>query len=170
LNKVIKQEHYRISTIQEIASESAEKKVLNLKDRYWQVELDKESLLLCTFNTPYGHYHFTRMPFGLKLASEVFQKKNEIAFKGIKGIHIVADDIIIAASDIEEHNTILHQVLQQAAECNIKLNFDKFQFCISEVKYLGTIISHDRMKPDPAKVTAIKEIPIQNDKAAVCLV
>ena len=140
---------------------------LDLKDGYWQVELDKESSLLCTFNTPFGRYRFTRMPFGLKSASEVFQKKNEAAFEGIKGIHIVADDIIIAASDVEEHNSILHQVLQRAAECNVKLNFDKFQFCVSEVKYLGTIITHEGMKPDPAKVRAIKEMPPPHDKAAV---
>jgi len=48
------------------------------------------------------------------------------------------------------------------------LNFDKFPFCVSEVKYLGTIISHEGMKPDPAKVTTIKEIQMPNDKAAVC--
>ena len=82
------------------------------------------------------------MPFGLKSASEIFQKKNEAAFEGIDGIHIVADDIIISADDLEEHNTILHKVLQQASDHNIKLKFDKFQFCVNAVKYLGTIISH----------------------------
>ena len=35
------------------------------------------------------------------------------------------------------------------------------------VKYLGTIISHEGMKPDPAKVQAINEMPTPNDKAAV---
>lgn len=87
LNNVIKREHYRIPTIQEIASDLAGKKVfltLDLKDGYWQVKLDEESSLLCTFNTPFGHYRFTRMPFGLKSVSEVFQKKNEAVFEGIK--------------------------------------------------------------------------------------
>ena len=45
------------------------------------------------FNTPFGWYHFTRMPFGLKSASEVFQKQKEAVFQGTEGIHIVADDI-----------------------------------------------------------------------------
>jgi len=119
LNEVIKREHYRIPTIQEIASEFAGMKVfstLDLKDGYWQVELDNESSLLCTFNTPYGRYRFTRMPFGLKSVSEVFQKRNETAFEGIKGIHIVADDIIIAARTIKEHDQILHAVLKRAVE------------------------------------------------------
>ena len=117
LNDAIKREHYRIPTIQEIASDLAGKKVfstLDLKDGYWQVELDEQSSLLCTFNTPFGRYRFTRMPFGLKSASEIFQKKNEAAFEGIDGIHIVADEIIIAANNLEEHNAILHKVLQRA--------------------------------------------------------
>ena len=166
LNNTIKREHYRIPTIQEIASDLAGKKVfstLDLKDGYWQVELDEQSSLLYTFNTPFGRYHFTRMPFGLKSVSEIFQKKNEAAFEGINGIHIVADDIIIAADDLEEHNTILHKVLQQASDHNIKLKFDKFQFCVNAVKYLGTIISHEGMKSDPAKVQAINEMPTPND-------
>ena len=46
LNKAIKREHYRIPTIQEIASEFVGKSVfstLDLKDGYWQVLLDEPS-------------------------------------------------------------------------------------------------------------------------------
>ena len=46
------------------------------------------------------------MPFSIRSASEVFQKKNEEAFTGIPGIHIVADDMIITATTIEEHDKI----------------------------------------------------------------
>ena len=80
---------------------------MDLKDGYWQVELDTESLLLHTFNTPFGRYRFTRVPFGLKSTSEVFQKKNKAVFEGINGVYIVLDDIIVAASTIEEHDKIL---------------------------------------------------------------
>ena len=135
LNKAIKREHYKIPTMQEIASEFAGKTVfstLDLKDGYWQVQLDEESSHLCTFNTPFGRYRFTRMPFGIKSASEVFQKKNEEAFSGIPGIHIVADDIIIAAVNAEEHDKILRLVLERAKEKNIKFNFDKLQLRVSE--------------------------------------
>lgn len=107
------------------------------------------------------------MPFGLKSASEVFQKKNEAVFEGIDGIHIVADNIIIAASSVEEHDHILQQVLDRAMERNVKLNFDKFQLRISAINYIGSVISHQGMKPDPAKVTAITNIPTPCDKQAV---
>ena len=80
LNNAIKRAHYRIPTIQEIASDLAGKKVF-LKDGYWQVELDEQSSLLCTFNTPFGRYCFTRMPFGLKSASEIFQERMRLHLK-----------------------------------------------------------------------------------------
>ena len=47
------------------------------------------------------------MPFGISSANEVFQKNNEAVFEGISGIHIVADNIIIAASTVKEHDDIL---------------------------------------------------------------
>ena len=80
--------------------------------------------MLCTFNTPFGHFHFTRMPFGLNLASEVIQKENEELFSGINGIHVMADDIIIAATTVEEHDAILCRVLERARERNVKFNWE----------------------------------------------
>ena len=100
LNKAIKREHYSIPTMQDIASEFCGKKIfstVDLRDGYRQIQLDEESSFLCTFNTPFSRYRFTRMPFGIKSASEVFQKQNEAAFANIPGLHIVADNFIIVA-------------------------------------------------------------------------
>ena len=107
------------------------------------------------------------MPFGIRSASEVFQKRNEEAFSGIPGIQIVADDMIIAAKSTEEHDIILTQVLQRAEERNITFNFEKMQLRVDEVKYLGTIITKEGMKPDPTKVKAITEMATPTDKAGI---
>ena len=143
--------------MQDIVTEFTGKTVfstLDLKDGYWQIQLDEESSKLCTFSSPFGRYCFTRMPFGIKSASEVLQKKNEAAFSGIPGVHIVADDIIITANSIQEHNKILTQVLERAKECNIVFNLDKLKLRVDKVKYLGTIVTPDSTKPDPSKVKA----------------
>ena len=87
------------------------------------------------------------MPFGLKSASEVFQKKNEAFFEGISGVHIVSDDLIVAASMKEEHDKILTEILDRAKAHNVKFNYDKLQLKLPQVKYLGTIISKEGMKP-----------------------
>ena len=82
------------------------------------------------------------MPFGIKSPSNDFQK-NEEAFASIYEIHIVADDIIIPAVDIEEHDQILRQVLERAnkKKFKIKFNFDKLQLRMNEVRYLGTMVT-----------------------------
>ena len=89
------------------------------------------------------------MPFGIKSASEVFQKRNEETFAGISGIHTVADEIIIAASSIKEHDEILTQVMEKAKDCNVVFNLNKLQLRVREVKYLGTIVTPEGTKPDP---------------------
>ena len=48
--------------------------ILDAKNGFWQLKLDEESSLLCTFNTSIGRYRFTRLPFGVKCAPEIFQK------------------------------------------------------------------------------------------------
>ena len=77
-NRAIKREHYPMKTIEEVVARMPEAKVFSVLDAtsgYWQMKLNEESSKLCTFNTPFGRYRFTRLPFGIKSAPEVFQKK-----------------------------------------------------------------------------------------------
>ena len=50
--------------------------IVDAKCGYWNVELDKESSYLTTFNSLFGHYRFLRMKFGLKMSQEVFQARS----------------------------------------------------------------------------------------------
>lgn len=57
INQVIKREQYLIPTVEEVTSklEGAEFfSVLDLKDGFWQVKLEKNSRKFCAFNTPFG--------------------------------------------------------------------------------------------------------------------
>ena len=82
----------------------------------------------------------------------------------------MADDNIIAAATVQEHDAILCTVLERARDRNVKFNWDKLPLRVNTVKYLGAIISEEGIKPDPAKVDAISNMPIPTDKAGVqCL-
>ena len=43
--------------------------------RYWHVELDHESSMLCTFTTPFSRYRFKCLPFGMVVSQDIFQLK-----------------------------------------------------------------------------------------------
>lgn len=112
--------------------------ILDEKDSYWQIKLDEPSSKLCTFNSPWGRYCFLRVPFAIKSASEVFQQKNCETFGDIQGVHIIANDMIIAASTEQEHDEILD---------NVRFNGNKNQFKVSTVTYMGHIITPDQKEP-----------------------
>lgn len=170
LNTAIKREHFQIPTAEDVAAELHGKKVFSIldeKDGYWQVQLDYESSFLCTFNTPFGRYRFKRMPFGISSASEVFQKKNQQIFGDIKGVNMIADDMIIAAENNDEHDAIVRKVMTRAREQNVKFNPNKVQFKVDTVQYMGHVITQEGLKADDKKITAIVNMPAPEDKQAL---
>ena len=46
------------------------------------------------FNTPLGKCSWLRLPFGLKIASDVFQERLDRMLSLLEGIHGIADDIL----------------------------------------------------------------------------
>lgn len=98
LNKALKSVNYMIPTIEEILPELSNAKVFSTVDAkkgFWQVKLDDASSKLCTFFTPYGRYRFVRMPFGISPAMEIYQMKQNEILNGLKGIAVLADDVLI---------------------------------------------------------------------------
>ena len=50
------------------------------------MKLDEANPKLCTFNTPFGRHQFTRLPFGIKSAIEVFQNHMSELFADMEGV------------------------------------------------------------------------------------
>ena len=137
LKKYIMRGHYMIPTFQEVIARLGRPKYFTIIDQswaFWQVELDDDSKDLTTFQTPYGRYRFNRMPFGISSASEVMQKKGYQMFGNIPGVHIIADDLLIAGDTEEEHDSVT-KVPERAAENNIKFSLPKLQFKKPQVVY-----------------------------------
>ena len=68
---------------------------VDLRSGFWHCVLDDESSMLTTFNTPYGRYRWLRLPFGLSVSPEIFQKRVVQTLEGLDGVLNNADDILI---------------------------------------------------------------------------
>jgi len=80
-----------MSTIEDIVIRMPNAKVLLVLDAssgFWQVNK------LCTFNTPYGHYMFKCLPFGLSSSQDIFQRIMSDMFWDIDGVEVVIDDLV----------------------------------------------------------------------------
>ena len=107
------------------------------------------------------------MPFGVKSAQEVFQKRMYQSFGDLPGTEIDIDDILVWGASEEEHNRRLQAVLKRCKDIGLTLNKDKCRFNVPEVTYLGHTISADGVAPDKEKVRAISEMPPPDDKKGV---
>ena len=81
------------------------------------------------------------------------------------GVVAIVDDILVYGNTPQEHNENLIRVLDRCRSAGIKLNKDKMQVWVQEVEYFGHILSADGLKPDPAKVAAIKEMEPPSNKS-----
>lgn len=112
-------------------------------------------------HTPFGRFKFRRLPFGICSAPEIFQKKNYELFGDCRGTCIYFDDIIVGGKTLEEHDRNLKMVLEKAREFNVKFNSTKVQFRQNQVKFMGQILSRQRLKPDEAYIKAIVDMGYQ---------
>ena len=116
LNKALQREHTTLPVLEDTLHDLGQSRVfskVDLKSGYWHVCLDKESSLLTTFQTCFGRYRWLRLPFGLSVSAEIFQKKLQQALEGIEGVVCVADDVIIHGKNEEEHDYNLKKFLER---------------------------------------------------------
>jgi len=152
LNRAVMREHFPMQTVEDVISRMPNAKVFSVLDAnhgFWQVKLAKDSSKLATFNTPFGRYSYTRLPFGIASAPEVFQNVMSHLFQDIEGVEVIVDDLVVWGEDVEQHDVRLGQVLDRCRERNLKLNRGKCHFRVSEVYYVGHVLSADGVKPDP---------------------
>lgn len=166
LNQNIKREHHYNRTIDEILPLLHGQKyfsVVDTKKGFWHVELDEVSSLLCTFNTPFGRFKFKRLPFGINVSGDIFQRKLDAVFQNIPNITGIADDIIIFGRTEQEHDQAFVNMLEACRKANIGLNSDKVQFKQHSVKFYGHILTSKGLKPAEDKLRAIRSIRAPKD-------
>ena len=153
LNKAIKKE-YQLPTFEEIASRLSGVKLFTKLDAnkgYWQIPLDEESIRLTAFTTPFGRYQFTRLPYGVHSAQEVFHKRINQSFDGISQVETDIDDMLIWGHSDEEHNRCLLRCLEKAQKIGMTLNVEKRKFKETELIYPGHKLTINGIKPDENK-------------------
>lgn len=68
----------------------------------------------------------------------------------VEGAEIYFHELIRRGRTREEHDQVLLEVLRRAQSRNRKINPDKFQFRVNEIKYMGLIISKGGFRANPS--------------------
>lgn len=113
------------------------------------------------FSTHSNHYEWIRMPMGLKNSSGTCQRAVNHILDGLigKDCFVYLDDIVVHGRSLKEHNEKLERIFTRIRKHNLKLQPSKCKFLKQKLIYLGHLISANAIKPDPDKVSCVKEYP-----------
>lgn len=165
LNKKILADKFPLPRIDDILDQLGRAKyftTLDLMSGFHQIPLDHESRKFTAFSTKNGHYQFTRLPFGLNISPNSFQRMMTIAMAGLTPelVFIYIDDIVVLGCSVNHHLSNLNKVFERLRFYNLKLNAQKCKFFSTEVTYLGHKITDQGMLPDDSKFNAILKYPV----------
>ncbi|XP_025755625.1 uncharacterized protein LOC112842686 [Oreochromis niloticus] len=161
LNEYVCREKYVLPSVEQSLGMLAGAKVFSKLDAnmgFWQIPLSDESAKLTTFITPFGRFHFNRLPFGINSAPEHLQRMMVEVIEGLEGVVCHIDDVLVWGCNHQEHDSHLHATLQRLEKAGITLNVEKCELSQSKVAFLGHIIADTGISPDPKKMEAITEM------------
>ena len=88
------------------------------------------------------------MPFGIATsARRVSAPTTHEVLEGLPGIYVIADDILVTGQGeskeeaLKDHDRNLVALLERAREVNLKLNRKKLKLILSEVPFIGHLLT-----------------------------
>lgn len=161
LNDNTEKDQYSLPGINTIIARISHSKVyskFDLKSGFHQVAMEEESIPWTTFWAIDGLYEWLVMPFGLKNAPAIFQRKMDNCFRGTEEfIAVYIDDILIFSENPEDHKKHLKTFISICEKNGLVLSPTKMKIGVKQVDFLGATIGDSKIKLQPHIVQKILE-------------
>jgi hypothetical protein len=166
LNSITVKNRYPIPRISDLIESLSQASIFTKIDLRWgynNVRIKKGDEWKTAFITRRGLFEATVMYFGFSNAPATFQSMmNNILGDLIrKGqVMVYLDDILIFGNDEKEHRKLVKEVLKRLRENDLFAKAEKCSFEQTSMKYLGMVISHNKVEMDEEKLKGVLEWPI----------
>jgi hypothetical protein len=133
---------------------------LDLTKAFFQLPLTPDSNKYTAFVTEFGHYEFNVVPFGIRFATGLCNRIMCVVLQDCERfVGSFVDDLIVFSNSFEEHIEHVKLVLSKLSASGLTLNKKKCIFGCTSVKFLGFEVGNGQIKPDEAKIEAIRNFP-----------
>ena len=147
---------------------------LDAASGFHQILLKDEDKPKTAFRTPFGHYQFRVLSFGMTNAPATFQAvmnnlfspQNFNADGSLNPRHelsdfaiVFIDDILVFNKTADEHKRHIEIVLSELRKHKLLLKPSKCVWAQTELPYLGHIIGRDGIKPDLKRLQSVVDWP-----------
>ena len=141
----------------------------DLRQGFHQAVVAESSRYLTAFRSSKGLYEFNRLPFGLKNAPGWFQvQMNNILAPYIGTCCFVfIDDLIIFGDSKKSFLNAIHMVMDCLDRHRLRLKLSKCKFGVTEVKFLGHIVSSNGIRMDEQRLQGVRDLVPPRDVVAL---
>ena len=117
-------------------------------NRGYHFLLDDESSKLCGIVLPWGTICYKRLPQGLMVSSDIFQRRMSHIFEDFDDVIVYIDNIILyTMSTFEHHAKRLSAVLEQLRINNLHVHVEDTFLASIKVDYFDYTLTTKRIKP-----------------------
>jgi hypothetical protein len=170
LNMITRKNRYPLPLIDDLIHRLKDARYFTKLDVCWgynNICIRKGDEWKATFRTNRGLFEPLVMYFGLTNSPATFQMMmneifQELITEGVISVYL--DDILIFTNSLEEHRRITCLVLHKH---KLYLRPEKCEFEKVRIKYLGVIISHNKVEMDLVKTAGVTEWPTPSNKKEV---
>jgi hypothetical protein len=165
LNAVTVKNRYALPLIPELIDKLRASTIfskVDLHGAYNLVRIKEGDEWKTAFRTRFGHFEYCVMPFGLANAPAAFQNLMNDLFREFNEEFVVVyiDDILIFSKCQADHDRHVKLVLAKLQEHNLVCKLEKCQFDVTELEFLGCIVSAQGIRMDPAKLATTHAWPV----------
>lgn len=142
---------------------------MDISNGFFNFMVDDNDKHKTAFITQDGLFQFRKCPQGLKNSPAFFNRVLRKVFHDLlfKSCFLYLDDILIYSKTFSDHVQHLRQCLDKLKRNGLKLKPSKCSFAYQELKILGHVLSHEGIKTDPDKVSAVVNMPQPKDVSEV---
>ena len=142
--------------------------MFRLKSAHHQIALQDNEKHSTAFEANGRLHQFRRVPFGVTSGVSCFQRimnDDVIERNGLNCTYAYLDNVLICGKSKEEHNSNLNKFYKVLRKEGITLNEDKSIIAETSIQFLGYLLSHKKIKPDPERLEPLKNLPLPNNMA-----
>lgn len=134
---------------------------IDLSEAFLQIPLEPDSRKYTAFSVQgKGLFQYKRMPFGLvNSPASLARLMDGVLGRGLlePNVFVYLDDIVVVTEGFQQHIELLKEIAHRLAAANLSINLKKSQFCVSEIPFLGYLLTSEGLRTNPDKIRPIVE-------------
>jgi len=131
---------------------------------YWQIPMAVEDREKTAFSTPFGLFHFVRMPFGLQNAGATYSRMMRYVLEGLEFTDNFVDDVVSFADEWSSHLGELRALFERVRAAGLTVKPSKCHFGYTQVEYVGHVVGGGNLRTMSDKADKIAQAPVPRTK------